>query len=169
MEGRRGRRGQTSPGEERGNETGKVAIAHGSVECCEAAPIGLADESYESLYGRETDRDHLRNADLRRNPKTLRGLARALSESALQRVEGRRGRRGQTSPGEERGNETGKVAIAHGSVECCEAAPIGLADESQESLYGRETDRGHLRNADLRRNPKTLRGPARPLSESALQ
>ena len=32
MEGRRGRRGQTSPGEERGNETGKVAIAHGSVD-----------------------------------------------------------------------------------------------------------------------------------------
>ena len=36
---------QTSPGEERGNETEKVAIAHGSVECCEATPIGLADES----------------------------------------------------------------------------------------------------------------------------
>ena len=35
----------TSPGEERGNETGKVAIAHGSVEFCEATPIGLADES----------------------------------------------------------------------------------------------------------------------------
>ena len=35
----------TSPGEERGNETGKVAIAHGSVEFCEAIPIGLADES----------------------------------------------------------------------------------------------------------------------------
>ena len=45
-------------------------------------------------------------------------------------VEGRRGRRGQASPGEERGNETGKVAIAHGSVECCEATPIGIADES---------------------------------------
>ena len=84
MEGRRGRRGQISPGEERGNATGKVAIAHGSVECYEAAPTGLADESWESLYGRETDRDHLRNADLRRNPKTLRGLARALSESALE-------------------------------------------------------------------------------------
>ena len=41
----RGKRGQTSPGEERGNETGKVAIAHGSVEFCEATPIGLADES----------------------------------------------------------------------------------------------------------------------------
>ena len=62
----------------------KIAIAHGSVEYFEATPIGLADESYESLCGRETDRDHLRNADLRRNPKTLRGLARALSESALQ-------------------------------------------------------------------------------------
>ena len=51
MEGRRGRRGQTSPGEERGNETtGKVAIAHGSVEYCEATPIGLADESYEAFF-----------------------------------------------------------------------------------------------------------------------
>ena len=46
------------------------------------------------------------------------------------RVEARRGRRGQTSPGEERGNETGKVAIAHGSVDFCEAKPIGLADDS---------------------------------------
>ena len=46
------------------------------------------------------------------------------------RVEGRRGGRGQTSPGEERCNETRKVAIAHGSVEFCEATPIGLADES---------------------------------------
>ena len=36
--------GQTSA-EERGNETGQVAIAHGSVEFCEATPIGLADES----------------------------------------------------------------------------------------------------------------------------
>ena len=62
-----------------------------------------------------------------------------------------RGRRGQTSPGEERGNETGKKAvIAHGSsVEFCEATPIGLADESKESWYGRETDRV-LRNAELR-------------------
>ena len=41
--------------------TGKVVIAHGSVECCEATPIGLADESKESLYRRETDRD-LRSA-----------------------------------------------------------------------------------------------------------
>ena len=32
-------------GEETGNETGKVAIAHGSVEFCGATPIGLADES----------------------------------------------------------------------------------------------------------------------------
>ena len=40
------------------------------------------------------------------------------------RVEARKGRRGQTSPGEERGNETGKVAIAHGSVEFCEATPM---------------------------------------------
>ena len=58
------RRGQTSPVEERGNETGKVVIAHASVEFCEATPISLSDESKESLYGRETDRD-LRNADLR--------------------------------------------------------------------------------------------------------
>ena len=57
---RRGRRGQTSS-EERDNETGNVAIVHGSVEFCEAAPTGLADESKESLYGRETDRD-LRSA-----------------------------------------------------------------------------------------------------------
>ena len=48
-------------GEERGNETGKVAIVHGSVEFCEATSIGLADESKECLYGRETDRD-LRSA-----------------------------------------------------------------------------------------------------------
>ena len=64
MEKRRGRRGQTSPGEEIDNEIGKVVIAHGSVEFCEAKPIGLADESKEPLYGRETDQD-LRNADLR--------------------------------------------------------------------------------------------------------
>ena len=64
MEEIRERRGQTSPEEERGNETGNVVIAHGNVEFCEATPIGLADESKESLYGRETDRD-LRNADLR--------------------------------------------------------------------------------------------------------
>ena len=65
MEEIRGRHGQTSPGEERGNETGKVVIAHGSIEFYEATPAGLADESKEeSLYGRETDRD-LRNADLR--------------------------------------------------------------------------------------------------------
>ena len=49
---------------------------------------------------------------------------------------------------EKRGNETGKVVITHGSVELCEATPIGLADESKESLYGRETDRG-LRSAQV--------------------
>ena len=66
------------------------------------------------------------------------------------RVEKKIERRSQTSPGEERGNETGKIVIAHGSVEFCEATPIGLvADESKESLNGRETDRD-LRNADLR-------------------
>ena len=42
----------------------KVVIAYGSVEVCEATFIGLADESKESLYGREEDRD-LRNTDLR--------------------------------------------------------------------------------------------------------
>ena len=36
-------------------------IVHGSVEVCEATPIGLADESTESLDGRETNRD-LRSA-----------------------------------------------------------------------------------------------------------
>ena len=43
---------------------GKVFIVHGRVEFCEATPMGLADESKESLYGRETGRD-LRNAELR--------------------------------------------------------------------------------------------------------
>ena len=57
MEERRGRHGLASPEEERDYETGKVAIAHGSVEFCEAMPIGLVDESKESLYGRETDQD----------------------------------------------------------------------------------------------------------------
>ena len=58
---KKGRRGWTSPEEERGKETGKVVIAHGSVDFCEATLIGIADESKESLYGRETDRD-LRSA-----------------------------------------------------------------------------------------------------------
>ena len=58
MEERRGRRCKISPREERGNETsGKIVVAHGRVEVCEATTIGLADESKESLYGRETDRD----------------------------------------------------------------------------------------------------------------
>ena len=61
MEKRRGRRGQISPAEARGNETGKVFIINGRVEFCEATPMGLADESKESLYGRETGRD-LRSA-----------------------------------------------------------------------------------------------------------
>ena len=57
------------------------------------------------------------------------------------RVEKIGGRRGQPDArtGEERGNQTGKVVIAHGSVEFCEVTPISLADESKESLYGRET------------------------------
>ena len=41
--------------------TGKVVIAHGSGEFCEATFIGLVDESKESCTGRETDRD-LRSA-----------------------------------------------------------------------------------------------------------
>ena len=36
-------------------------FVHGSVEFCEATPFDLVDESKESLYGRETDRD-LRSA-----------------------------------------------------------------------------------------------------------
>ena len=48
MEKRRGRRGQTSPGEERGNEIGKVVVAQGSVKYYEAIPIGLVNESKES-------------------------------------------------------------------------------------------------------------------------
>ena len=44
------------------NEAGKlVVIAHGSVEFCKATSFDLVDESKESLYGRETDRD-LRSA-----------------------------------------------------------------------------------------------------------
>ena len=31
-------------------------------------------------------------------------------------------------------NETGKVVIAHGSVEFCEATRVGLIDESKEFL-----------------------------------
>ena len=38
------------------------------------------------------------------------------------------------------------VVIAHGSVESCEATPSGLVDESNESLYRRETGRD-LRNS----------------------
>ena len=45
------------------------------------------------------------------------------------------------------GNDTGEVIIAQGSsVEFCEAVLIGLADESEKFLYGRETDRD-LRSA----------------------
>ena len=61
-------------------------------------------------------------------------------------MEERRGRCGKTSPGEERSNETGKLVIAHGSLEFCDAIPFNLVDQSKESLYGRETDRG-LRSA----------------------
>ena len=62
---RRGRRGQTYRQEKRNaTRLESVAVAHGRVEFCEATPIGLADESKESWYGRKTDRD-LRSADLR--------------------------------------------------------------------------------------------------------
>ena len=37
--------------------TGKLVIADGSVELCEATTIGLVDEPKISLYERETDRD----------------------------------------------------------------------------------------------------------------
>ena len=43
------------------------------------------------------------------------------------------GRRGQTSPGKERNNETGKLVIAHGSVGFCEATLFDLVDEPKES------------------------------------
>ena len=39
----------------------ETCYADGSVEFCEATPIGLVDEPKVSLYGRETDRD-LRSA-----------------------------------------------------------------------------------------------------------
>ena len=56
------------------------------------------------------------------------GSAPSLSGHAI--AYGWRSLRDQTSPGEERGNETGKVVIAHGSVEFCEATPIGLLSGS---------------------------------------
>ena len=40
---------------------GNFVIANGSVEFCEATPIGLVDKPKVSLYGRETDQD-LRSA-----------------------------------------------------------------------------------------------------------
>ena len=58
-----------------------------------------------------------------------------------------------TSPGEERSNETGNLIIADGSVEFCEATPIGLVDEPKVSLYGRET------HQDLRSATKTCVAP----------
>ena len=39
------------------NKSGKLVISNGSVEFCEATPIGLVDEPKVSLYGRMTDRD----------------------------------------------------------------------------------------------------------------
>ena len=38
----------------------------------------------------------------------------------------------------ERSNETGKVVIAHGSVEFCEAALIGLVDETKNPVRARD-------------------------------
>ena len=49
------------------------------------------------------------------------------------RVEERRDRRGYTSPEEERGNETGKVVIAHRSVKYCETILIGQVDGPKKS------------------------------------
>ena len=43
----------------------------------------------------------------------------------------------QDRTGEERSNETGKLVITNGSVEFCEATPIGLVDEPKVSLHGR--------------------------------
>ena len=51
MEERRGRRDWTSPGGERGNETGKVVSSHGSVELCEATTTGLVDDPREPCTG----------------------------------------------------------------------------------------------------------------------
>ena len=45
-----------------------------------------------------------------------------------------------------RGSKSGKVVIANGSIESCEAIPIGPADESKESLCRHEMDR-HLSSA----------------------
>ena len=57
MEERRSRRGKTSPGEERSNETGKFVIADGSVEFCEATPIGLVpSQRAEDILVRTRDR-----------------------------------------------------------------------------------------------------------------
>ena len=56
MEERRGRRGQISLGEERGKKTGKVVIAHGSVEFCEATPIGLVNEPENPVRARNGPR-----------------------------------------------------------------------------------------------------------------
>ena len=42
-------------------ETGKLGIAHGSVEFCETTAFDLVDKPKQSLYGREADRD-LRSA-----------------------------------------------------------------------------------------------------------
>ena len=61
VEERRGRRGLTSPGEEKSNETRKLVTAHGSVDFCEATPFYLFSRRVEGLYRRETDRD-LRSA-----------------------------------------------------------------------------------------------------------
>ena len=43
---------------------------------------------------------------------------------------------------EERGNETGKVVIAHGSVELCKATPIiSLVDEPKNPVQARDGPR----------------------------
>ena len=56
------------------------------------------------------------------------------------RVEKRRGRCCQTSPGEETGNETGEAVIAHGSVEFSEAIPIHWPSRRVEGIFVRTRD-----------------------------
>ena len=86
----------------------------------------------------------LLEASLNWQPRILLGMveARSVNVKNTRTTIHRQEKREATRPG--------KVAIAHGrSVGFCEATLTGLADESKESLYGRETDRD-LRNADLR-------------------
>ena len=65
--------------------------------------------------GKEKEWTDCVQSDIRGFGKTGDWKTMALKAQVHGRVE-RRGR-GKTSPGEERGNEKGKFAIAHGSVE----------------------------------------------------